>query len=86
MNFPKLGKSIWKGLKYTGLAFGGAAVGALADGGVVAGVLVPALTGAGLPVSIVLVVSPLVVPLLTAFFATVTAQAVKHRDAVFGDN
>jgi hypothetical protein len=79
----KFGKSLWKGIKYTGLVFGAAGATSVAQPEVVTVAIVGALTGVGVPSLIAGLAGQYAVPALVSVLTSFAHQVVKHRDEVF---
>ena len=78
-----VGKSLLKGLKYTGLYLGAASVAVIAQPEVLSAAISGALVGVGVPPVVGGLVGSYAVPVLASALAGAVQQIVKHRDKVF---
>ena len=77
----RFGKSIWKGIKYTGLVVGAGALVGVGD--VVPNLVLDVLTKSGVPEAIGAMVSIYATPVIGGAIAVALEQVRKHRDKIF---
>ena len=77
----RFGKSIWKGVKYAGLALGAAGLSGI--NGIIPGYILDVLTKSGVPEAIAALASLYGTPVLSAAVLVALEQVIKHRDKIF---